>query len=487
MSIRKSLFISNAAMIMIPIIVFFLYFLLLNIVIGGGMKNWTQNFQHRWQTQPSGTNNQLFTDLKKTASLESEKFLNPSFTDSITKKLTGKNVGVIIRKDEKVLYISNRVKDLKNEKLPSFGNEGYMAATWIGDHPYALWQHDFYFQDGKKGSILLLDEGVPFIQFAKKFFPMIFIGLVIIVVFTNALLSLFMSRRILKPIEQLADAASNISQGQLDFKLASSSKNELGKLVNHFDEMRQKLKNAAELREQYERNRKELIANISHDLKTPITTIRGYVEGIKDGVANTEEKLKRYLNTIHIKAAQLDRLIDELFLFSKLDMNGIPFYFENVDIIAYLKDYVEELRLEMRQENVQLFLEIKGDSRTNVLLDRDKMIRVMNNIIYNSVKYGDKDQCKICISVEEQGDLIEVSSGDNGPGVPSGDLSSIFNHFYRGDPSRNSTTGGSGIGLAIAAQIIKAHGGMIWAESPPGQGLIIKFTLSKQGETGDHA
>ena len=486
MSIRKSLFLSNVAMIVIPVVLFFLYFLLLSVVFGGDMKVLTQNFQHRGQTQPAGPNNQLFTYLKKTASLESEKFLDPTFTSSITDKLSTKNVGVIIRKDDQLLYLSNQVQNLKNEKLPDFGNEGYVPVAWIGNHPYTLWQHDFFFKDGTSGSIFLIDEGVPFIQFARRFFPMIFIGLVFIVVLTNALLSYFMSRRILKPIEQLSVAAANISQGQLDFHLATSSKNELGNLINNFDEMRKKLKEAAELREQYEKNRKELMANISHDLKTPITAIRGYVEGIKDGVANTEEKLKRYLETIYVKAVQMDRLIDELFLFSKLDMKGIPFHFERIDFKAYLDDYLEELRLELREENVQLFLKINADLPPIVLLDRDKMIRVLNNIIYNSVKYGDKDLCKILITVQEKGDRIEVSIRDNGPGVPSEELTNIFNRFYRGDPSRNTNTGGSGIGLAIAEQIIKAHGGLIWAESPPGEGLIIYFTLSKLAEIGDH-
>jgi len=324
---------------------------------------------------------------------------------------------------------------------------------------------------------------VPFIQFARKFFPLIFIGFVLILVLTNTLLCYFMSRRILKPIHLMSAAAAKISAGNLDFRLEPIRKDELGKLIESFDEMREKLKKSAELREQYENNRRELITNISHDLKTPITSIRGYVEGIQDGVANTEEKLQRYLDTIHAKATHMDRLINELFLFSKLDVKSVPFHFEEVELKAFLEDFLEEIRLDLVDKHTQISMEL--NSHSPVLIDRDKIIRVMNNIIFNSVKYKDKDLCLIYIILQEQENLLKVTISDNGPGVPAEEAASIFNRFYRGDPSRSSETGGSGLGLAIAAQIIKAHGGNIWAENVPEGGLRIHFTLPKSNDKGE--
>jgi signal transduction histidine kinase len=485
MSIRKSLFLSNVAMIMIPVVLFALYFLLLNVVFSGDMKDLSQSYHHGWKAQPAGLNNQLFMNLEKTASLNPEAFMDKAVLFSLTNELDGKNTRIVIRRDNKLVFDSDYVSTLKNGQLPKFGNEGYEPNAWVGGHPYALRQHDFYFKDGVEGTIFLLNKGAQFTQYASRFFPMIFFGLIIIVVLTNAILSYFMSRRILKPINQLSAAAAKISEGNLDFHINSANKNELGRLVKTFDEMRVRLKEASALREQYENNRKELIANISHDLKTPITSIRGYVEGIKDGVANTEEKMKRYLDTIHAKAKHMDGLIDELFLFSKLDVKSIPFHFEEVELKAFLEDYLEELGPELGKENVQISLNSKVDFRPLILLDREKMIRVLNNIIFNSMKYRDKDECQIQILMKDQGENVRVAIQDNGPGIMSEELSNIFNRFYRGDPSRNTNTGGSGLGLAIALQIIKAHGGTIWAESLPGEGLCIIFILKKQENKGD--
>ncbi|MGG1676794.1 sensor histidine kinase [Neobacillus sp. NRS-1170] len=484
MTIRKSLFLSNAAMVIMPIIIFILYFTLLNVMFSGDFKLLSNNFHRGWQSGEGGQNIEFFNQLKKTASLEEEKFSNPSYQGALSKELKDMNAGIIIRKDKKVLFSSDNVSNLKKEKLPAFGNEGYQPLVRLGQQLYSIRQHDFYFKDGTEGTFFLFDKGVPFIQFARRFFPMIFIGFVLILVLTNSVLSYFMSRRILKPINQMSAAAAKISAGNLHFHMEPTRKDELGTLVKSFDEMREKLKKSAELREQYENNRRELIANISHDLKTPITSIRGYVEGIKDGVANTEEKLERYLDTIHAKATHMDRLINELFLFSKLDVNSVPFNFEKVELTPFLEDYLEEIRLDLSDEGTQIVL--LTNFRISVYIDRDNIIRVMNNIIFNSVKYIEKGKCRIQISFIEQGEMVKVSICDNGPGVPANEISHIFDRFYRGDPSRSSDTGGSGLGLAIAAQIIQAHGGEIWAENSSGSGLCIHFTLPKSNDKGEN-
>jgi signal transduction histidine kinase len=482
MSIRKRLFISNAAMVLMPFVMFILYFLLLNVLFSGDIKNLSNNYHRGWQTPQIGNDVQMFNRLKKTASLQSEKFMDTAYLDSLTKNMKKENTGIIIRKGKRILYKSSYVKNLINGKLPKFGQEGYDPVVWLGHKQYSIRQHDFYYKDGTEGSVFYVDEGVHFIQFARKYFPLIFFGLVLILVMTNILLSFFMSRSILRPVKQLSIAAGKISEGDLDYQVESSSKDELGRLVKTFDDMRARLKESSKLREQYESNRKELIANISHDLKTPITSIRGYVEGIKDGVANTEDKLERYLDTIHAKAEHMDHLIDELSLYSKLDVKSLPFHFEKVEVKAFMEDYLEELRLEYK-EDVEISLQ--ATNPLTAILDRDKLIRVMNNIVRNSVKYMDKEVCKITIAFQEDGEMVKVSISDNGPGVPSNEISHIFNRFYRTDPSRNSHTGGSGLGLAISAQIIEAHGGSIWAESSPREGLCTYFTLKKPENKGD--
>ena len=395
------------------------------------------------------------------------------------------NSGIVVRKENQVVYHSEFLGNITDEKLPSFGNEGYNPMVWVGHHQYSVRQHDFFFKDGTKGSVYLINKNGRFFHFARRFFPMIFIGIFLIVVITNIILSYLMSRRILRPVTQLSEATDKISEGDLDFHIESKNKDELGKLVNTFDDMRGKLKESLELREHYENNRKELIASISHDLKTPLTSIRGYVEGIQDGVAKTEEKLEQYLWTIRGKAEYMDRLINELFLYSKLDLKKEPFNFERVKLLPFIEDYVEELKFELAEENVQLSLNVQKPFHAIVSIDRNKMIRVLNNILNNSVNYVEDGKGRIEVDVKEQEETVMVIISDNGSGVSIEELTDIFNRFYRSDPSRSSKTGGSGLGLAIALQIIKAHGGEIWAENGLDHGLRIVFTLPKIDVKGD--
>ncbi|MBP1949073.1 HAMP domain-containing sensor histidine kinase [Virgibacillus litoralis] len=473
MSIRKRLFLSNAAMIVMPIIFIIVIVILLNLVTSGGFN---QSQQGGWNST-EGNDIEIFNSLKKTASLEQGKLDDPEYLQSLTNQLEGGDSGIIIRKGSELSYTSNRIGDISYHDLPLFGENEFNTRPPFGHDKYTVKQYDFYFDNGTEGSIFLLSESSSFAQFAKTFFPLLFISLILLLILTNVLLSYFMSKSILNPVRQLSNAAANIRNGNLDFSVKPLSKDELGELVKSFDDMRLQLKESMELRDKYENNRKELIANISHDLKTPITSIMGYVEGIQDGVANTTEKRGRYLETIHAKAEYMDMLIKELSLYSKLDVKSLPFHFEEVNIKAFIKDYLEEMKPELLDNNVHLTFNENATSQTTVSLDRDKLIRVMNNIIYNSIKYIDKSECIIQISLKDLGNMVEVCINDNGPGVSEGDLANIFNRFYQTDPSRNK--GGSGLGLAIASQIIKAHGGSISATSPQNGGLTICFTLNE--------
>ncbi|MBS4173041.1 HAMP domain-containing sensor histidine kinase [Bacillus sp. FJAT-49736] len=482
MSIRKRLFISNAAMVLMPIFILILYFILLNVVFRGDFRIFNSHLHQGWQ-DPGSNNTSTFNQLTKLAALQPKKLSDKDYLDSVSKNLEKSQTGFIIRKGNETLYRSKYVSKIADRDLPVFGKEGYSPVVWFNHIQYSVRQHDFYFKDGAEGTIFFIDKSINFAQFARSYFPLIFFGIVIILVSTNAVLSYFMSRSILRPVRQLSSAAEKISQGNLDFEMKSSSKDELGKLVLSFDSMRKKLKESLELREQFESNRKELIANISHDLKTPITSIKGYVEGIMDGVANTEEKLTKYLRTIHAKSEHMDRLIDELSLYSKLDVKSLPFHFEEVNIQRFMKDYIEELSL----ENVSnLEVSLVAERSLRVIMDPDKFIRVMNNIVRNSIKYNDKEICKLGINIKDTDKVVQVSIKDNGPGVELAEINRIFHRFYRTDPSRNVKTGGSGLGLAIASQIIEAHGGKIWAESAEGEGLTIHFTLKKPVTEGDN-
>lgn len=296
---------------------------------------------------------------------------------------------------------------------------------------------------------------------------------------TNGCLVIYVSQSILKPIKKLSIAAKRISEGDFEFQIDSNQKDELGELSRTFDTMRVKLKESKMNQIRYEKNRQELIASISHDLKTPLTSIKGYIKGIQDGVANTPEKLKRYTNIIEKTVNEMNGLIDELFLYSKLDLQKVPFHFEDVNLYSFFSDFIEELSFHLEKENGTATLLADPNQSYVVKADRDKLKRVVSNIIQNSLKYTDKDNKKVQVQLISQSDTVIVKISDNGRGIQKKDLPFIFESFYRPDPSRNRSSGGSGLGLSIAKKIIEAHGGTIWAESEWEKGTTIYFTLKK--------
>ena len=280
----------------------------------------------------------------------------------------------------------------------------------------------------------------------------------------------------------LKEATNRIREGNLDFTLEPEGDGEISNLFRDFEAMRQRLKESEEEKEKYDRENKELISNISHDLKTPITTVKGYVEGIMDGVADTPEKVDRYIKTIYNKANDMDRLINELTFYSKIDTNRIPYTFNKINVAEYFEDCAEEVCLDLEERGIQFTYENRVDRNTVIIADAEQMKRVINNIIGNSVKYIDKPKGKIQLRITDAGDFIQVELEDNGKGIAARDLPSIFDRFYRTDASRNSAQGGSGIGLSIVRKIIEDHGGKIWASSQLGRGTTLYFVIRKYQE-----
>lgn len=303
-----------------------------------------------------------------------------------------------------------------------------------------------------------------------------------LIIFICASLTVWVYTSILHPLSKLQEATRKIRDGNLDFTLDVDEDDEIGQLCQDFEEMRIRLKESTEEKVQYDKESKELISNISHDLKTPITAIKGYVEGIMDGVAASPEKLDKYIRTIYNKANDMDRLIDELTFYSKIDSHKIPYTFSKINVASYFKDCVEEVGLDLDANNIELGYFNYVDEDVVVIADAEQMKRVINNIISNSVKYLDKKKGLINIRIKDVGDFIQVEIEDNGRGIGAKDLPNIFDRFYRTDSSRNSSKGGSGIGLSIVRKIIEDHGGKIWATSKVGIGTEIHFVLRKYQE-----
>lgn len=286
-------------------------------------------------------------------------------------------------------------------------------------------------------------------------------------------------RDLMSPIRELSLATKRIAAGDLDFTVESSDRNdELDDLCNDFEEMRKRLKASVEETLKNEEESRKLISNITHDLKTPMATIKGYAEGLMDGVADTEEKQKKYLHTIFKKTEDMDRLINELTFYTKIDQSRIPYNFDKVEVGAYFDDFVDEAVDELSA--IGFKLEYKKEiTKAVIIADRQQLKKVINNIIDNSVKYADKEEKIIELSITQAEDMVYICFKDNGKGVDTKDLPNIFNRFFRSDEARSSVTGGSGIGLSIVKKIIEDHGGRIWATSELGEYTSIHIEFRK--------
>ena len=304
----------------------------------------------------------------------------------------------------------------------------------------------------------------------------------IILVFTALSVGLWIYRSIAVPLVKLKKATKNIKEGNLDFVLEVEGNDEFSQLCQDFEEMRKRLKESTEEKILMDKENKELISNISHDLKTPITAVKGYVEGIMDGVADTPEKMDRYVRTIYNKTNEMDHLINELTFYSKIDTNRIPYTFSKLNVEDYFSDCAEELGLEMETRGIELVYANYVEKDVQVIADGEQIRRVIHNIVSNAIKYMEKPKGIIQLRVKDVGDFIQVEIEDNGKGIAAKDLPYIFDRFYRTDVSRNSSKGGSGIGLSIVKKIMEDHGGKVWATSRLGIGTIMYFVLRKYQE-----
>lgn len=325
-----------------------------------------------------------------------------------------------------------------------------------------------------------------FVAQVKNYIQNLTLLIGVIVPIIVIVLVLWIYKSIITPISMLKVATQNIKNGNLDFEVEVHDQDEIGELCEDFEEMRKRLKANAEEKVLSDNQNKELISNISHDLKTPITAIKGYVEGLMDGVADTPEKQNKYLQTIYSKANDMDHLINELTFYSKIDTNKIPYNFNRISVADYFSDCAEDLERELEEENIEFIYKNYVEYDVQIIADAEQIKRVINNIVGNSKKYSDKEKKRIRMTIKDVGDFVQVEIEDNGKGIAAKDLPYIFDRFYRTDASRNSSRGGSGIGLSIVKKIMEDHGGKIWVTSKEGTGTVMYFVIRKYQEVPVH-
>ncbi len=432
----------------------------------------------------------IYNEIVLTATREPGKFEDEEYINYLNSELTGKYSYIVLRKGQDYIYSGNKEK-LENIKsfFPDYGE--YTTDTEGGiyvdaKNPFLLKQQDFHFTDGTEGSIFVVTDVDTLVPQIKASAIQMACSLVFVVILTAGVLIIWIYRSILRPLNTLHAATDAMKEGNLDYSIEGDPEDEIGQLCVDFEEMRIRLKELIEVRLRYEEDTKELISNISHDLKTPITAIKGYAEGIMDGVADTAEKQAKYIKTIYTKAIDMSSLVDELSFYSKIDCNTMPYTFTSINLHDYFCDCIEELTLDLEVKNIEIIYNNETEGSLKVYADAEQLKRVINNIIGNSVKYIGNKKGQIKIQITDSGQYVKVSIEDNGQGIAAKDLPYVFERFYRADASRNSTKGGTGLGLAIAMKIIQDHTGSIWAESEEGKGTTIYFTLKKHKEVTEN-
>jgi signal transduction histidine kinase len=476
MNIKKRLIISNTLIVIIPIII--------TIVAAGAFLF----ISTKLLGKDIG-----YTNIKKSAEIRAELFNiknsilkqnvasmeQSSFQEALSQSLSAVQGEYIITKGSNIIAYPKTMNKIDVQKVLDTAKEKSIGKKIIiNDIPYTLVDKEVLSMDGTTEKVILLAPLDEEVFYFKEFIIFIAFVFVAAVIATNMFMSYEFSKRILSPIKSLKSAVSEISTGNLECEIVEEGDKEIKELCHDLEFMRIQLKDSINMKIKYDDNRKMLVSSISHDLKTPITSIKGYVEGILDGIANTPEKIESYLKTIYSKAEHVDVMIDDLLLYSKLDLNQLPFNFEKTDVVEYLNYCLNETEPELSKANIKIsFINDLKQSKL-VMLDRERMRRVIMNIIDNSRKYMDKPQGEIILNLRETNSSIIVEVKDNGRGIDSEDINKIFDRFYRADAARSGAKG-SGLGLAIAKQIVEGHKGRIWAVSHGNEGTSIIISLTK--------
>jgi len=425
----------------------------------------------------------IVVDLRYAERYAPEQLASPAFAAPIGDRLQPFGGFLVVEQGEQwesygtlkegEAFLEQLEQEVKNPGHHRHG--GFVMSSWEGRDLLSL-RYDFPEIEASLSYYLIIDVTDTDVKGGRIQFSLLLIISVLLGIILIPLLWIT-TMDIVRPLRQLEQGSRRIAEGDLNFSLHSKLQNEVGSVIRSYEKMRSELQRSISAQLAMEESRKQLVSNISHDLKTPLTSIKGYVEGIKEGVANNPEKLNKYLDVIYSKTLDMDRMIDDLFLLSKLDQQQERFHLQAVPLHEFYEHTMNELRMEYESEGITLTSEYEAEPDAAVLMDAQKIKRVILNIVGNSVKFMDKSDPRIHIHFGRQEGAWVVGVTDNGPGLAPSELERIFDRFYRTDANRNQNVAGSGLGLAIAKQVIAYHGGTIHARSEPGRYLTVLFTI----------
>ena len=285
-------------------------------------------------------------------------------------------------------------------------------------------------------------------------------------------------KHIMEPLDELAAGAKRIKENDLTEDINYSGDIEFENVCDTFNKMQKHILREQEKNRKYEKARTDMIAGISHDLRTPLTAIRGTIKGLMDGIASTPEKQDRFLETAYRRTGEMDLLLNQLFYLSKIETGNMPITLRKIEISSFIKNYVQAKQGLVENEKEELIEETK-EITAKVAVDPEQLQRIFDNLLENSRKYGEKVPLKMKIGLRKTPGGILIRFSDNGVGVPENKLPYVFDEFYRVDESRNKKEG-NGLGLYIVKYLIEAMGGTVWAENEDGFVVSMELPLGER-------
>jgi len=283
---------------------------------------------------------------------------------------------------------------------------------------------------------------------------------------------------VVRSLRSLGTVVAEISAGDFKTRAPVDSDDEVGALAASINTMAAKLEASADKERELTQSRRELVSAVSHDLRTPLASIRVMVESLVDGVVDDQETADRYLRNTLSEVEYLGQLVDDLFEIAQLDAGMLQLHIEDASVHDLISDTLESMSAQAAAEDVSLQGDVRGEIPP-VIMDIRRVQRVLYNLVQNSIRHTPPDGT-IFISATDTGDEVTLEVSDTGEGVAAQDRDRLFDRTYRVDPSRSRSSGGAGLGLSIAKGIVEAHGGRIWVESVLGEGSKFSFTIPKK-------
>ncbi|WP_042202172.1 sensor histidine kinase [Paenibacillus camerounensis] len=287
------------------------------------------------------------------------------------------------------------------------------------------------------------------------------------------LITLVIARILSRPLVQMQKATRKIAAGELETRLTISSNDEIGTLAGAINDL------AVDL-QRFRDTRQEFLANISHELRTPVTYLQGYAKVVRDGLYETEEEQQLYLNIIHQEAHRIQHLVDDLFELAKMEEGQIPLHIGPVDFTGIAGQAVSKLELTARDKGIRLLFNVSG-AAAPIPGDAKRMEQIVMNILENAVRYTDEGEVRVLLQYDS--DKVRFIVEDTGIGIPEEELPFVFERFYRVEKSRSRQYGGTGLGLSIVHKLTGLLGGTVSISSKPGEGTKCEVVFEKTDNT----